>query len=264
MARLVAVLTDFGYRDYYVAAMKGVIKTLCPAAEIVDVSHEVEKWSILDAAYILSCCYDDFPRGTVFLVVVDPGVGTRRRAVAVKTRNYFLVGPDNGVLYPVAARDGPFEAREIASPAYRWWKTSNTFHGRDLFAPAAAKLACGAAFEAIGPPVGLQQLREEEPFVEEDRVVGRVMHVDRFGNLATNITPGVLQRLGIGWGDRVVISWRGGVASARLLPSFGHAGIGELLVEVNSCGRVEIAVNRGSAAERLGLGVGDEIVISRA
>lgn len=263
MARLVAVLTDFGYRDYYVAAMKGVIKTLCPAAEIVDVSHEVEKWSILDAAYILSCCYDDFPRGTVFLVVIDPGVGTERRAIAVKTRNYYLVGPDNGVLMPVAARDQPFEAREIANPAYKWWKSSSTFHGRDVFAPAAAKLACGASFEAVGPLIVPVPLREAQPIVTGESVMGRVMHVDWFGNVATNITLEELRRLGINYGDMVRIRWEGGVAAARFLPSFGYAGEGELLVEVNSCGRVEIAVNKGSAAERLGLRPGVEVILSR-
>ncbi len=263
-SRLVAILTDFGVRDYYVGAMKGVIKTLCPGAELVDISHEVEKWSVLDASYVLSCCYDDFPPETVFLVVVDPGVGTSRRAVAVKTRRYYMVGPDNGVLYPAAVSDTPFEAREIVNPAFKWWKESSTFHGRNLFAPAAARLACGASFTAVGPRVDLLELEEARAVVSRGVVEGTVVHVDWFGNVATNIGEKELGELGVGFGDKIRVEWGGGTAVLPLAPSFGYVEPGAALAEINSCGRLEIAVNRGNASERLGLKVGDKIRVSRA
>lgn len=259
---LIAILTDFGERDFYVAAMKAVIKNICPSVEIIDITHQVRKWSILDAAYILSCCYDDFPKGTVFLVVVDPGVGTKRLPIAIKSRNYHWVAPDNGVAFTAAQRDGILEARIIENEKLFWRKKSFTFHGRDIFAPTAAHLACGFDFEQIGSvlknPVLVKEYRVE--FLENG-LVGYVVHIDDFGNVALSITDKQLSEVGIRYGDTVVVEIRGERFNIPFVQSFGKVRKESPLLLVNSCERLEIAINQGNAAEVFSLSLGDKVKI---
>lgn len=261
---LVAVLTDFGERDFYVAAMKAVIKNICPSAEIVDITHHVEKWSIPDATYILSCCYDDFPKGTVFLVVVDPGVGTERLPIAIRSRNYYWVGPDNGVAFTVARRDGVLEVRIAENEKLFWKKRSYTFHGRDIFAPTAAHLACGFDFRQVGSVLENPVLVDEygvEPL--EDGLAGYVVHIDDFGNAALSITGEHMNGAGIRYGEVVAVEVKGRMFSLPFVESFGRVRIGSPLLLINSCGRLEIAVNQGSAAELFSLSIGDKVKIRK-
>ncbi len=267
---LIAVITDFGYSDYYVGAMKGVIKTLCPSAEIIDITHDVPPWSILEASYILECCLEEFPRGTVFLVVVDPGVGTERKAVVARGKRYLFVGPDNGVLVPALRRDAPFHAWSIEREEFKWWKSSGTFHGRDVFAPAAARIACGASPAASGPPVErLVETGVEPPSTGDGYVYGSIVHVDRFGNAATSIERRHLAEAGLeDYGElRIEISdpatGRGTTFTAPVRQSFAYIEAGDTLLLFNSCRKLEIAVNRGSAAKRYGLRPGVKLRLSR-
>src|SRR5579864_1158848 len=189
MARpVIALLTDFGTHDHYAGTMKGVALGICPDATLVDITHDVAAHDVLGAALELAASYKYFPAGTVFLVVVDPGVGSARRGIAAEAGDYKFVAPDNGVLTPllddlVAKRVVELTERRYARPT-----VSRTFEGRDRFAPAAAWLARGVELTALGRPAGeIQRLDIPQPEVAVDRVAGQVLRVDRFGNLITNI-----------------------------------------------------------------------------
>lgn len=244
----ITLLTDFGTADGYAAAMKGVLATIAPDALLDDVSHDVPRGDPLAAALVLERYWRIFPPGTVHLVVVDPGVGTERRPMAVGAGGRFVVAPDNGVVSRVLRSAPEWRAVEITGVEPPAGTVSETFHGRDVFAPAAARLATGHRLESLGPPLSDPvRLSLPEPTRDGDAARGRVIAVDRFGNLVTNI-PG---------------SWAAPGATVRmagreavLLPSYGHADPGGLLAVVNSDGRVEVAVRDGSAAAVLGAGVG--------
>uniref|UniRef100_A0A7J3X9C7 SAM-dependent chlorinase/fluorinase n=1 Tax=Thermofilum pendens TaxID=2269 RepID=A0A7J3X9C7_THEPE len=258
---LVAFLSDFGYTDYYVAAVKAVIKRVCPVAEVVDVSHGVRSWSLLDGCYTLSCCFDDFPEGTVFLAVVDPGVGTPRRGLVVRSARYWFVGPDNGLLTCVASRDPPFRAWAIEKVPYAR-KRSYTFHGRDVFAPVAAYIACGGSPEEVGrevaDPVALSLW---EPEVVGNVIRARAVHVDNFGNVALNVGEELLGRLSAGYGTSLRVRVPGGEHSVKIVRTFGEVEPGEAAAVINSCGFLELVVNQGSASRKLGVNVEDPVEI---
>ncbi len=228
---------------------------------VVDVSHGVRPFSIVDGAYTLYTSYRWFPRGTVFLVVVDPGVGSERRAVAIASRSYYFVGPDNGVLYPAAEEDGIVEARLLNNPAFHLRPVSRSFHGRDIFAPAAAALAAGVPLEALGDPVepgSLKRLTLRHPCPGEGETVeATVVHVDRFGNLALGLEEDCLEKLCRD--GAVEVEAPRGVTKARCLPVFSHAKPGELVLYMNSLGFPELAVNLGSAEEKLGVTLGGRV-----
>jgi S-adenosylmethionine hydrolase len=256
--RIIGFLSDFGTRDYYVAAVKAVIYGMCPDAEVVDISHEVTPWSIQEACYVLSCCYEDFPPGTVFLAVVDPGVGTSRKPIIVQTEKFLFVGPDNGLLTCVAPK--PYRAWEITRVPGERKKFSYTFHGRDVFAPVAAFLACGGRVEEVareyGSPVDKGFL---EPRIEDGMIHAEVLHVDRFGNVALNISEKHLEELGRPGGLVLKI---GGVELAMPFgKTFGDVQPGELVAYIDSCGYLEIAVNQGDASRRLGVKPGSRLEI---
>jgi len=260
---LVAFISDFGLDDPYVGIVRGVVERLYHGSvRVVDVSHGVRPFSVLDGAYTLYTSYRWFPRGTVFLVVVDPGVGSERRAVAVATRNYYFVGPDNGVLHPAAEEDGIVEVRLLNNPAFHLRPVSHSFHGRDIFAPAAAALAAGVPLEALGDPLepgSLKRLTLRQPCPGEgEPVEALVVHVDRFGNLALGLEGACLEKL-CRDGAVEVETPRGETFEARCLPVFSHAKPGELVLYMNSLGFPELAVNLGSAEERLGATLGGRV-----
>jgi len=258
---LIALLTDFGTKDYYVGAVKAVLKRFCPRAELIDITHEIDPWSLLDAEYLLNCCFDDFPDGTIFLVVVDPGVGTERRPIIVKTRRFWFVGPDNGVFAEVAAKDPPTSAWAIVRVPWQT-KSSHTFHGRDIFAPVAAFLACGGSVEEVGEQVkGIVHLRKPETSFKDRSLVGYVAHIDRFGNVATSIDSRLLQQAGVSLGSTLHILVDGRRYTARFYRTFGEAAEGELIALINSCGVLELAVNRGRASDIIGVKVGTPLEI---
>lgn len=242
---IVTILTDFGGRDPYVGIMKGVILGLHPQARLVDLAHQVEAQDIRQGAFLLATAVDWFPQGTVHLVVVDPGVGGKRRALAVQGERHFYVGPDNGVLSLAMRRDRPVAVVELRPGPWSLERISRTFHGRDIFAPAAAHLARGVALENLGAPVSDPVELDLEPNChQEGRVLTRVIHQDAFGNLVT-----LLHRSEVGVGLRSV---RVGEVEIPVCATYGEVGPGQLLACWGSADYLEIAVNRGSAAEQLG------------
>src|SRR5881409_773879 len=197
MARpVIALLTDFGTRDHYAGTMKGVALGICPDATLVDISHDLPAHDVLCAALELAAAYKYFPAGTIFLVVVDPGVGSARRGIAAEAGDYKFVAPDNGVLTAVLDEHPPKRVVELTERKYARPTVSRTFEGRDRFAPAAAWLAKGAELSAFGRPAGaIHRVEIPQPASGPDRLTGEVLRVDRFGNLITNIDRKTFDRL---------------------------------------------------------------------
>ncbi len=244
----ITLLTDFGTRDGYVGAMKGVMATVFPGVGMDDVSHSIPPGDVASAALTLSRYWDCYPGGTVHVVVVDPGVGTDRRPLAVEADRRFLVAPDNGVLSRVLDAGKQVRVVAIENGEYLAKERSATFHGRDVFAPVAAFLARGVHISRLGPPV-FDPVRIREPEVEEDGdvVSARVVSLDRFGNLITN-----LRGEGIGAVGEVQVGGR----SIPLVRTYGDVDPEGLAALVNSDGRLEVAARDASAADLLGAGVG--------
>jgi S-adenosyl-L-methionine hydrolase (adenosine-forming) len=260
---IITLLTDFGERDGFTGVMKGVILGICPGAALVDLSHHVEPGDVGAGALILRAAVPYFPPGSIHLAVVDPGVGGDRRAVAFRAGGQWLVGPDNGLLWPAAAwlaeRAGEPrpEARLLDNPAYRLPQLSHTFHGRDLFAPAAAHLARGVAWESIGPPVA-EPVQRRIPTAQRApaAVEGEVLALDRFGNAITNVAPADVAALGEHW-----LLEAGSACVTGPATHYGAVPEGEPVVVLDSFGFYELAVNRGSAAKRYGLTRGDRVTV---
>jgi len=243
---IVTMLTDFGGRDPYVGILKGVILSLHPQARLVDLAHQVGAQDIRQGAFLLATAVDWFPRGTVHLAVVDPGVGGQRRALAVQGERHFYVGPDNGILSLAMRRDRPVAVVELRPGPWSLEKVSRTFHGRDLFAPAAAHLARGVALENLGTPVNDHvELNLEPNRLEDGCVRTQVIHCDAFGNLVT-----LLHRSEVEGG---LSSVRVGGTEIPVCATYGDVDSGQLLACWGSADYLEIAVNRGSAAQRLGV-----------
>jgi S-adenosylmethionine hydrolase len=244
----ITLLTDFGITDSYVAEIKGVLLSTAPAAMLVDVTHLVPPGDVRAGAYVLGRTWHRFPPGTTHLAVVDPGVGTSRAALALRAHGHWFVGPDNGLFTPVI-HDAEVEIVELRIPR----DASPTFHGRDLFAPAAALLACGTPLQSLGRPfTGVpQRLVYAEPHYEGKSVLGEIVYVDRFGTLVTNLNTDLVP-------PYATIEVEG-LDLGPLRRTFGDVPTGGLLACVGSGGAVEVAVRDGSAARRLGLGVGGRV-----
>ena len=257
MAVVITLTTDFGTRDTYVAEMKGVILSIVRDVHVVDITHEVAPQDILEGALALETAAPRFPPGTIHVAVVDPGVGTARRGLAVAARDQLFVGPDNGLFTPFLA-DSRWRAFELRAAEFRGAAVSHTFHGRDVFAPAAAHLACGVEPDRLGPQV-TDPIRLAWPAVKvsEGRVGGAVVHVDRFGNLVTSIHADAIAALGSGVAIRVAGK------SLPLVRTYGDLGRGDPGALVGSTNRLEIAVNAGNAATTLRAGRGTPVVVSR-
>lgn len=261
---VVTLLSDFGTGSDYVAAMKGVILGIVPSANLIDLSHGVPRHGIRAGAFLLWSAAPYFPRGTVHVAVVDPGVGTERKGLIVAAGGQYLIGPDNGLLFPAAERLGLEAVYEISNEKYTLPDPSTTFHGRDIFAPVGAHLARGVPPEEIGRKidewVGLSFGRGR---LKGGRLVGEVIYIDRFGNAITNI-PGELALEVTSWGDELEVVIGEAQAEVRLLRAYGLAGEGEPLLLIGSHGMVELAINRGSAAELWGIEPGDRLEIGGA
>ncbi|MDD1766774.1 MAG: SAM-dependent chlorinase/fluorinase [Candidatus Methanomethyliaceae archaeon] len=251
---LVTLTTDF--RGHYLGIMKGVIKNRAPAAEVVELSSEVEPFDVKGASFVLYSSYRYFPRGTIHVVVVDPGVGSARKAIAIKTKNYTFIGPDNGVLIPASKDDEIVLVREITNRSLFLKEVSSTFHGRDIFAAIAAFLASGGRLEEVGKR--LKKFEEIKFFKEiggDGAMACEVLFVDRFGNLTLSIKKEDtrLEDIEITVGDR----------SYRARRSGTYADGEGLLLIVGSAGFYELAVKNGSASELIRALVGDRIAIKR-
>ncbi len=256
----IALLTDFGLRDHYVGAMKGAILTVCPEATLVDIVHELPAHDVLAGALALEASFGAFPEGTVFLAVVDPGVGSARRPIAVEAGGRAFVAPDNGLLSLVLAVQPGARAHVITNPALARQEVSPVFHGRDLFGPAAARLARGLPIAEVGPAVSdLVRLELPPARRTRDGWLGQVLCVDRFGNLTTNLRDVDLETLGDPATGRLEVQ-----AGGRLLPlvrTYADVTAGEPCALVGSGGRLEIAVNSGRADRVLALEQGAALVV---
>lgn len=260
---LITLLTDFGNQDSFVASMKGVVLTINPQASIVDLSHHVPPHSVEEAAYLLKSCYRYFPEGTVHVAVVDPGVGSARRPLLVTTARYYFIGPDNGLFSQILKDEDEVEVREIQNRQYRLESVGHTFDGRDLFAPSAAWLAKGTPPSSFGQiihdPVMLSIV---QPSRQGNRLVGRIEHVDRFGNLISNLTLQHLEDVHSVTKHRQLSVRIGGQIIEGLVVNYSEGMADQPSALINSDGRLEIFVKEASASDLLKVGKGAPVEVS--
>jgi S-adenosylmethionine hydrolase len=266
---IITLTTDFGLADSYVGTIKGVILGIAPDARIVDITHDISPQNTHQAAYIVQTFPSYFPSGSIHMVIIDPTVGSERRAIALGTPDAIFVAPDNGVLTYVwraaLERWGPEACRVVELAERRFWlpRVSSTFHGRDIFAPVVAHLARGTALEALGPRVPrlLEADLEQPSDGRTGGMVGRIIHIDHFGNCITNITPLHLEQYGMG--DQIVVQ----IIDQRiagLSQTFSDVAVGALAALIGSTEHLELAVRNGSAAQTLGVGIGDIVRVYSA
>ncbi len=273
---VIALITDFGLQDSYVGVMKGVILSICPYAQIIDLTHAIQPQNVQQAAYVLLSTLDYLPQETIVVAVIDPGVGSSRKPVAIKTNRGVLVGPDNGVFSYMLKYLDIEQIVTLQTAKYQMKQVSMTFHGRDIFSPAAAHVAMGIPLEEMGPvQADLVWLPPPPLDFVDNAIHGEIIHIDHFGNMTTSI--GRLE-----WSaddflelvpffdpsaDKVYIrpeSCSVSVAGVKVEPlvlTFTSVQPGELLALINSAGHLEIAINRGNAAQHLGAAIGDPIVL---
>jgi S-adenosylmethionine hydrolase len=260
----IALLTDFGLADHYVASLKGVILSINPRAVIVDINHNVPSFDIPAGAFELFAAYRYFPPGTVFLAVVDPGVGSKRRILLARTEKYAFIAPDNGILSLALSREKVRRVRSVENPRYFVPRPSRTFDGRDKMAPAAAWLSRGAALSSFGPAVrDIVKWDAPEPRVEGAEISGSILYADKYGNLTTNISGEDLSQLAPPGRWASLDAFVAGQRIARFRETYGVANKGEPFLLVGSLGLVEIAARQASAGRRLRAGAGDRVRILR-
>jgi S-adenosylmethionine hydrolase len=258
----IAFLSDFGTRDHYTAVMKGVMLGINPDATVIDLSHELPAHDIPFAAHELAATYRYFPNGTIFLAVVDPGVGSQRRGLAVEAGEWKFVAPDNGVLTAVLQEMVPKKIVELTERRYARPTVSRTFEGRDRFAPAAAWLSKGVHLSALGRPLlDVHMLDLPKPRLDDNVLRGVVLRIDRFGNVVTNLDRKACERMTEGIG--VLQLTVGGHQIARLVSTYFEIGPGEIAALFGGTDHLECAAQAASAAERLGVGVGDVVELKR-
>jgi S-adenosylmethionine hydrolase len=257
---VITLTTDFGPRDWFVGTMKGVILGICPRAALVDITHEVPAGDIPGGAFALAAACRFFPKGTIHVVVVDPGVGSARRAIAVQTADYFFVAPDNGVLSWVLAKQKVRAIHALENETHFLSPVSNTFHGRDIFAPAAAHLGRGLPIRRLGPALkDYVRLDWPQPRERRGEIEGEVVYIDRFGNAITNLEGQMLTSV---HGEEREV--RAGRRRCPIKPFYQAMPAGEALALVGSSGFLEVAVNGGSAKEALRLKVGSPVLLRRS
>jgi len=261
MRPVIALLSDFGARDHYAGTMKGVILGICPDATLVDITHDVTAHDVLEGALQLAASYRYFPAGTVFLAVVDPGVGSARRGIAAEAGDYRFVAPDNGVLTEVLRETPPRRVVELSERRYARPTVTRTFEGRDRFAPAAAWLAKGTQLSALGRAVTeYQRIDVPVPQIEGAVLRGVILASDRFGNLVTNIDRKTFEGFAKQGEFRILAS---GTPVGRLVSTYAEIPPGEVCALFGSSDHLELAANAASAAERLALTRGAAVEIRR-
>ncbi|MTI88553.1 MAG: SAM-dependent chlorinase/fluorinase [Balneolaceae bacterium] len=258
MSQIITLTTDFGLQDYYVSAMKAVMLGLAPEARLIDVSHDIPPQDIMAGAWVIRNSALLFPEGTVHLVVVDPGVGTSRNPIALKIEDQFFVGPDNGI-FSLFYDEFEVEAYKLNKKEFWREHPSNTFHGRDVFAPVAAHLGNGTPIGQLGDPVDdLVTYHWAVPLADKDGLQGWIVHIDRFGNLVTNI-PDDLVKDTIDSGE--VKIYVGNTMLAKFVNTFGEVEEGEPAAYIGSSGMLEIGINKGNASKMLSVDKGAQISI---
>jgi len=261
---LITLLSDFGLRDPYVAEMKAVISTISPTTRIIDITHSVEKFNIKLGAFLLASASRYFPKGTIHVAVVDPSVGTKRQPLLIETNNAYYIGPDNGVLTLAAVSEGIKHVYKIANKKLMLPKVSSTFHGRDLFAAAAAHLAEGVEPSDFGPELTKYEVpRFAKVSLKADKLHGEAVHIDDFGNIITNITKENLSQLGAKPKETLNVKLSSAAINLPFCAAYGDVPTNRHLALIGSHDFLEIAVNQGNAARKLRTQVGQSITVSR-
>ena len=262
---VIAMLTDFGLNDGYIGVMKGVILTICPDAHCIDITHDIAPQHIAAAAWVLATAYRYFPAGTVFTCVVDPGVGSNRGAIAVHAGTWYFVGPDNGLFSSIYKEQSVHQAVALTNAAYHLPNVSSTFHGRDIFAPASAHIACGVSLDNLGTPLDpatLQRLDIASPTRADDRIEGHIAHIDRFGNLITNIPLTLVPDLFTNPHLQAFLPATG-TAITRVRRFFGEQTQNDTpFLYGDSSGYIGIAIRNGDAAHMLQARYGESVIIT--
>ena len=259
---LVTLLTDFGSRDYFVPSMKGVMLGINSQARILDLTHDIAAQNIEQAAFYLKSCYQYFPDGTIHVVVVDPGVGSDRRAILVSTSKHFFLAPDNGVLSYIFEEELSVEVRAIENKQYRLDSEGATFDGRDLFAPAAAWLTKGQTPGSYGPLIqNYVTLPTAEPKMEQGKLVGKIVYTDHFGNLISNITPADLETYRSVSKQKVQAIQLGDITIQGLKTHYAEGALGLPEALINSNGQLEVFIKQGHAADRCQVKIGERIEV---
>jgi len=260
---LITLLSDFGLKDPYVAEMKAVVLNICPQARLVDISHNIEKFNIRMGAFVLASAVSYFPKDAIHVAVVDPGVGTKRRALLVEAKGAFFVGPDNGLLMLAAERLGIRHVYNITNRRFMLSRVSHTFHGRDIFAPVAAHLAKGGCKPSdFGSEIRDYVVpRFVKPRLTRNALFGEVLHVDDFGNIVTNVSRAEFEKTGIREG--AVLRFRLGdrVIKLRFCSTYGEVPVGKSLALIGSHDFLEISINQRNASKKFGAKVGDAIAV---
>jgi len=258
---LIGLLTDFGTKDYFVASLKGVILSINPDAEIVDLTHDLPDFNQAAAAFVLWASYRFFPAGTIFLTVVDPGVGSERRLILGRTERYFFLGPDNGVLAPVLEREKA-EVFEIKGKNYFLTERKTSFEARDKMAPVAAWLSLGISLSELASPVNsYERLDFPLPEVRNKEIRGTIIYQDKFGNLITNIGQQIIADfLNSNRGSNLIL-WAAKKKISEMAASYAQASPDKPFFFINSLGLLEIAIYKKSAAEALSLATGEPVIL---
>lgn len=257
---IIAFITDFGNDDWYVGSMKGIVLRINPGVRLVDITHDIPAGDVNAGAFALLSSFWSFPRQTVFAVVVDPEVGSERKTLVAKTDDYFFVGPDNGVLSLVFRQGKAVDVRTFQEKRYMLKHVSNTFHGRDIFAPAAAYLTRERSLSAFGPKYpDYVQLKWPEPEVSSDRIRGEVVYIDHFGNAITSIDAISIERLN----GKSKYASCSKCESIPVRSYYIEVEDGDPIALIGSSGFLEISINRGSAASSLSIHVGDAVEVFR-
>lgn len=257
-APIVTLTSDFGTRDHYVGVMKAVMLGIVPNIRLIDISHDITAQDIMAAAWVTKNAAFMFPKGTVHLCVVDPGVGTNRRPIALALNGHYFVGPDNG-LFSLVAEQMPYEAYELTNTSFWRDVRSNTFHGRDIFAPVAAHLARGVPIGELGVSVeSLTYFRWAMPVADRDGIQGWIVHIDGFGNLITNITRELLKETA---GESALKIYVGSTVLREVSQTFSSVADGEPVAYIGSSGYLEVGINKGNAAQLLSVPKGAPVSI---
>jgi len=256
--KIITLTTDFGLKDPYVAEMKAVILSISPNAKIVDITHKIEKFNIRMGAYTLAAACPYFPKGTIHVAVIDPGVGTKREAILIQTRNGYFIGPDNGVLALAAKGQGIEHIYRIKNPKFMLPKISYTFHGRDIFAPAAAYLANGTLPSEFGPEIPeIVTPKFAKITKTKTMLTGEVIHIDGFGNIITNLREEDCEIMGMK--KTADLKLKDTRLKLKLCKAYSEVKARQPLVIIGSHNFLEISINQGNAAEKFQTRVGDKV-----
>lgn len=260
---IIAFMTDWGTRDWYVGAVRGVALSIFPEAALVDITHEVPPFEMLEGAATLWFASREFPSGTIFVCVVDPGVGTERRPIVVQTLdNRFFIAPDNGLLTYVMGDYGVKAVYHITNPDFMRHPVSYTFHGRDIFTPTAAYLASGRKVHEVGPEItDYITFEYNAAWVQEGEIHGEIMNIDLYGNLRTNVSHRMSDEFGLTFGTMIRVTIEGVSVEMPVVHTYGDVPQGEFLAYNTSTDLLAFAINWGNAAEHFGASIGSEVLI---